>query len=297
MTDFKLLLAKEIKEKRPKLSDKSITSYVSTLSNLPKKIDADLKEVDIKWFSDNAGKIVKMMEDKPATSRKSVLSALYILTGLEDIQKIMVIDAKSVNELYKQQKMSVSQEENWLDWSSIVAKYNEMKIQADILFKKKTLSADEFGELNKFMLLSCYVLFPPRRILDYSVMKIRNYSKETDNFIEKGNWTFNVYKTAKVYGKQTFPISKEFQQYIKKWMTINETDFLIVNSNKKPYTTSGIGKTLNSIFDKKISCDILRHSFLTHTYSGKMPTLVEMEDIAKKLGHSVNQSMLYIKHE
>ena len=296
-TEFKETLAKTIKNNRPKLSDKSVSAYISTLYNIPKKLGVDMKDMDIDWYKQNADKIVKLMDDKPATSRKSVLSALFILTGLEDIHDKMIVDAKSVNELYKKQKMSVSQEENWMDWAQILQKYNVMKLQAGLLFKKKTLSPDEFGELNKFMLLSCFVLFPPRRILDFAVMKIRNYTKETDNFIEKGSWNFNVYKTVKVYGKQTFPITKEFQQLIKKWMKINETDYLIVNTYKRPYTSSGIGKTLNSVFGKNISCDILRHSFLTHTYSGKMPSLVEMEDIAKKLAHSVNQSMLYIKRE
>lgn len=296
-TEFKDSLAKTIRTNRPKLSDKSVNAYISTLYNLPPKMGVDMKEMNVEWYSKNADKIVKLMEDKPATSRKSVLSALYVLTGLDDIHEKMITDAKSVNELYKQQKMSSSQEENWMDWKDIVNKWNEMRIKADELFKKKRLSNDEFAELNKFMLLSCYVLFPPRRILDYAVMKIRNYDKEEDNFIEKGKWSFNVYKTFKVYGKQTFPISKEFQGYIKKWMTINDTDYLIVNNNKKPYTTSGVNKTLNSIFDKNISCDILRHSFLTHTYSGQMPSLIEMESIAKQLAHSVNQSMLYIKRE
>ena len=41
----------------------------------------------------------------------------------------------------------------------------------------------------------------PRRSLDYSAMKIRNFDKETDNYYLNGKMVFNKYKTFKVYGR------------------------------------------------------------------------------------------------
>lgn len=295
--NLKQELANQIKKNRPRLSDKSVTTYVSTLANLPKKYGTGRDDIGIEWFDENSSHIVSELKDTPATKRKSILSALYILTQNKAVHTDMITDAKAVNELYKQQKKSVNEEQNWIAWGDVETKYNDMQKQATMIMKKKMISPEDFSNLNKFVLLSCYVLFPPRRVMDYANMKIRNFDKETDNFIDKTSWTFNKYKTVKVYGRQSFPISKELQSIFKKWATINTNDYLVVNTKNKPLTSSGITTLLNSIFEKEISCNILRHSFLTHMYSGKMPTLVEMQDMATKLAHSVSQSMLYIKQD
>jgi len=54
---------------------------------------------------------------------------------------------------------------------------------------------------------------------------------------------------------------------------------------------------LNTIFDgKHISCDMLRHIYLTNLYKD-VPALTQMEKTAEDMGHSVGQAMLYIKRD
>ena len=78
-------LREQIKEKiegnRPKLSPNSLKTYVSILFNLHKNHDTKEEDNHIDWFSDNETNILNSLQDKPSQTRKSVLSALYILTN------------------------------------------------------------------------------------------------------------------------------------------------------------------------------------------------------------------------
>ena len=81
----------------------------------------------------------------------------------------------------------------------------------------------------------------------------------------------------------------------KKWSKINETDYLIVSSHGKSIGSSQVTKMLNAIFEKNVSANMIRHSFLTKFYSGVMPDLNSMENLAKAMGHSLNVALTYIK--
>ena len=137
----------------------------------------------------------------------------------------------------------------------------------------------------------------PRRSLDYSLMKIKNYDPKSENYYKSGKFYFHKYKTSEKYGLQTLSIPKELDTLIKKWIRLNPTDYLLFSSNKQPVSSSQINCMLNSIFDgKHISCDMLRHIYLTNLYKD-VPALSQMEQTAEDMGHSVGQAMLYIKKE
>jgi len=73
-----LELKEAIKKNRPKISDKSVATYTSILKSLIKKYAGD-DETNLKWF-ENQEKILKHLEDVPASVRKTVLSALISIT-------------------------------------------------------------------------------------------------------------------------------------------------------------------------------------------------------------------------
>ena len=293
-SNLRTQIAEKIMEKRPNLGEKSLKSYVSTLFNLPKKMDEISDGVD--WFDDNIDEIMDYLKDVEANRRKSILSPLYVLTGDESIHQLMISDAKVVNEKYKTQTKSESEKENWISWDKIVEKFNTRGIKANKLFKQKVLSKDDINFLNEYVILSCYVLFPPRRLMDYGMMKIRGCDQSKDNCMTAKKMTFNVYKTAKVYGTQQFDMPTELTSIFRKWSKINPSSYLIWNEKGKPTNSQQLNAILNRIFDgMDVSVNILRHSYLTAYYSGKMPSLLEMEDTAMKMGHSVKQAMLYIK--
>jgi hypothetical protein len=66
----------------------------------------------------------------------------------------------------------------------------------------------------------------PRRNLDWIAIKINNIDKEKDNYIDKKNFVFNTYKTAKYKGKQLIPIPEMILKVTKKFLKLNENDYL-----------------------------------------------------------------------
>ena len=137
----------------------------------------------------------------------------------------------------------------------------------------------------------------PRRSLDYGAMKIRNYDPKTDNYYKAGKFYFNRYKTARKYGLQTLDVPKELQVLLRKWIKMNDTDYLLFSTNKKPLSSPQINRILNKVFDGlHISVDMLRHIYLTDLYK-HMPALKDMEKTANEMSHSLSTALTYIKRD
>ena len=291
MSSLKQLLEKEIMERRPKLGISSVKTYLSILSSLYMK----MKETDdsINWFSDNHKSILEYLEDKNKPTMKTILSALFVLTGKEEYRSVMMEVMKSVNDTYKEQKKNEIQTENWISTEDIKAKYDD-------LLKKENKQIFNIPLFIDFLTLSFLsgVIIPPRRSLDYALMKIRNYDVKTDNYYKNtktgGKFYFNIYKTSKTYGLQTLDIPKDLNNIIKKWVKLNTNDYMLFSSNNKKLSSPQITKILNTIFDKNVSTTMLRHIYLTNKYKD-VPALEKMENLAQDMGHSISQAMEYIK--
>ena len=130
-----------IHSKRPSLSASSLTTYSSILKNLYKKVFDDEK-VDFKKF-DETEKILGHLKDIPPNRRKTILSALVIITDKKPYRDLMLEDVREYNkEIHKQEK-TPEQEASWVSGDQVKEIYNELKTQADMLYKKKTLKPAE----------------------------------------------------------------------------------------------------------------------------------------------------------
>jgi hypothetical protein len=72
--------------------------------------------------------------------------------------------------------------------------YNQLKAEASPLMKKGTLTRKQFETIQNFVLLSMYVLIPPRRSMDYAVFKIRNFNEASDS---EDNYMVNYNKNKR----------------------------------------------------------------------------------------------------
>ena len=300
MEDPKEILRKALLKIRPFLSEKSLVSYISTLMNLPKKLNDQPKDI-IKYFSENVDNIIIFLKLKHPRSRKSVLSPLVVLTDNDKYKKLMQSDIQKYDDNTKKQEKTLNESMNWIEWADVIKNHNQLKLYFLAGLRAKEMSKPLLHSMNSFVLLSFFVLFPPRRALDYAVMKYQNYDKEKDNYIDfkKKQMIFNEYKTNNKYGKQTFDLPVELSKILKQWIKLldKENDYIIMT---KSHETVDITKMLNEIFKpKKVSVNMLRHSFLTNHYKEKtgIPDLLHMEDLASKMGHSVNQQLLYLRKD
>lgn len=291
-----------LKDKRAKLSPNSIKTYVSILASLYGKMKG---EAGLDFFNTSKTLILDHIKEVPANKRKTLLSALFIITGLDDYHKMMLEDCGQVNKQYKEQKMTTTETDNWVSWAEIEAKYAEYLANVEKMFSKKGVIDGHY--IIRFLILalmSGVAGVPPRRSLDYTDMKIKAYDPKTDNYYDskRGVMVFNKYKTFSTYGQATIDVKSrapKLNAILKKWVAINPTDYLLYSTNQKKLSSPQIVVLNNSIWGgKKVSVDMYRHIFLTHCYrDNAMPPLTEMEALAHDMGHSIGTALQYIKND
>jgi hypothetical protein len=220
-------IKEQINKNRPNLGESSVKTYVSLLFNLAKKLDIN----DIKYFNEHVDKVLDHFKDIASNLRKTSLSALYILTNNDKYKEIMLEDCKKTNDYYKEQSKNDKEKENWLSFDEIKAKYDELYSKVKAMFSRNAVVDDKV--IIDYLVIACLSGasgLSPRRSMDYSEMKIRNYDPKTDNYYKNGVFYYNQYKTSKKYGLTTIDIKKEAPQLndiIKKWIKINQTDCIL----------------------------------------------------------------------
>jgi integrase len=238
---------------------------------------------------------MKHLEDKPPNARKSILSALVVVTNNDEYRKLMLQDVADYNKEIKKQEKTPEQEENWLQPEELNNMFEQLKKSANLIYKKDKLTNQDLQVLQNFLLVSLFKLIPPRRAKDYTEFKIKNISKDSDNYIDKNQLVFNTYKTAKTYGQQRVEMPKELKTILNKWIKVNPTEYLLFDTNMNKLTNVKLNQRFNKIFGGKKSVNALRHSFLTDKYADDMKKKKEMEETMKEMGSSVSQLTGYVK--
>ena len=170
--------------------------------------------------------------------------------------------------------------------------------EANKLFKiKGELTMPQLQTIQNYIIISLTagIFIPPRRSLDWVLMKHKNYNTDTDNYYNKKKFVFNQYKTAKFYNKQDIEVPVPLKVIMNKWIKLIDNDYILFDSNNNPLTPVKLNQRLNKIFNGKISVNILRHSYITSKYNN-IPKLRELKKEAEAMGHNVNQLLEYIKH-
>ncbi len=303
-----------IKKNRPLLSSNSIKTYMSGIRKIQSICGIELSTPED--LIKEKEKIVECLQEKTTPIvRKSKIAALIVILDDKEIEhsedlksalvfyrKIMNEDADTVRKKDESQEMSDKQKENLISQNEVVKVYEEVKAQAKPLMKLSKLNKSQFQTLQQYVLLSLYVLIPPRRSTDYAVFKIRNWDDKDDNYMINFNknktktlssFVFNTYKNSTRLGRQVIEIPKPLEKIIDIWKTFNKSDYLLVNTAGNPITQSKIAYWLNEIFGKNISSGMLRHIFISDKYKGV--NLAELKSDAYALGQSrIERTLAYV---
>ncbi len=286
-----------INEKRPRLGESSVKTYLSILKNIYDKVYPDDTNYSIKKY-DNSDKILDSLSDIDLRTRKTWLSALFVLTDNEDYKNQMIKDIEKYNKQIEKQEKDERQKESWVDSDEIKNIYSELEKEAKYRYKKKNLSDSDLQQIQFFIILSLLggIYIPPRRSKDFTEFKIKNIDKEKDNYIEGNKLFFNSYKTSKFYGQQSVEIPKELMKIIKKWISVNPTDYLLFDSKENKLSNVKLNQRLNKIFDgKKVGVNQIRHTFLTDKYQDIIKVNKSLKNDMKSMGSSELQFETYVK--
>lgn len=285
-----------IVEKKPNISKSSITTYNSILKNLHIKVFGE--DIDVSNFN-KTDKILKFLESVEPSKRKTILSALVVITDNKKYRDLMLKDIEEYKTNESTQKKNEKQNESWVNTETIDELLDKLGSNSNVILKKKSYSPTDLQEVQNFVIL-CVLsgkFIPPRRSKDYVDFKIKNVDTEKDNYIYKKKMIFNSYKTAKTYQRQEIDIPPPLMKILNKWIKINPTEYLFFDTNFKKLSNVKLTQRLNKIFGKKASVNQMRHTYLSNKYQKTIELNKEMEEDMAKMGTSKAQEKVYIKKE
>jgi len=285
-----------LKEKRPSLSDSSIMTYKSILKNMYKLLNPEGDVFNPKVF-DNTKEIINLLKDLPSNARKTRLSALVVVSDKKEYRELMLDDIKNYNKEISKQEKTDNQKDNWVYEDEINKLINTLKKNANTIYKKISLTSDDLQDIQNYIIICLFggVYIPPRRSKDYVNFEIKNIDKEKNNYLDKDEFIFNSYKTAKTYGQQKVKIPSELKSIINKWIKINPSNTLLFDVNLNPLTNVKLNQRLNKILGKKASVNVLRHEYLTRKYGDMIDKKKELDKDFKDMGSSSLQYETYVK--
>jgi integrase len=285
-----------IHSKRPTLSKSSITTYASILKNLYLKVFKD-DDMDLGKF-DNSEPVLSFLKDMPPNRRKTILSALVIITDKKAYRDLMADDVRDYNKDINKQEKTPAQEASWVETNQVKEVCDDLKKVADLLYKKKQMTSADLQQIQNYIIM-CVLggsYISPRRSKDYVDFKIRNIDKQKDNYMDKGKFIFNSYKTAKTYGKQEVEIPTQLRNIISKWIKVNPTEYLLFDANGGKLSAVKLNQRINKIFDgRKVSVNQLRHTFLTDKFGDTIAKKALVADTMEDMGSSSAMLDTYVK--
>lgn len=292
---------KKLEKQLEGLSPNSIQMYMTKLrilnGNQPFKSLAFLKKTkDIK------DKLMSIQNDN--TRKSYIASIVAVLNRQEDVT------SKKANDIYKTMFMkerniftekqaagqkSETQEKNWMEQSEVKAVYEALDKQVQSIENKTKLTEREKRLVEDWLLLSLYVLQPPRRNADYYLMKVGMGDDLNFNYVclNNGMYRFNNFKTKKG-GSEELPVPDKMKDVLKQYidmMGLKAGDFVLYQKDQKRTTSNVITKRLNKIFGKNIGASMLRHIYLTDKYS---TVKEEQQKDSDFMSHSLGTQKSYI---
>jgi len=176
---------------------------------------------------------------------------------------------------------------------------------------KKVEKYAENNNDNAYVVSQLYTLFPPRRNLDYTEMKLSADYKPTMskefNYLVAGieddklemRFVFNRYKTDGVYQQQVFNVPEDLAEVLRFFISKNDLkdgDFIFTKSTGK-YRSDDITNDLHKVIGSGISTQMLRHMYLDKYNTPEREDVIkEMMGDAEKMAHSIStQQGTYVK--
>ncbi len=321
-----------IKQKKPMMSEKSLSTYMINF----KKLCNGMKITNLEELED-FDKVIEFISNetyrnKPTsktTQKMRVASILNALVSVDENKFKDTID-KYRNKLFDFNKkidkditdrkgdLSEKDKNNYITFNDVKKTFNYYNKQIkdfDLNKKtKKTLTSVEAQILQKFLVISLYSLLPPRRNEYASVITVdlKDYKNESERdkqtknyliFINRDNkkLILNDFKTN-TNGAYIRNITKKdtINKIFNLWRKFNkENRFLLKTIRGTQMSNNTLTKYLNILFrpvfpDKQISTSLLRKAFSTQDDKKEFKeTFNKMVKDSDDMGHDIKTQLKY----
>jgi integrase len=295
-----------LKANRPNLSEGSLKTYSSLIKGIGKMINVEIESPsDVITHQDD---ILRAMKDQQPSVRKTRLSALIVFIekdvnahdAIHVFRTLLLKDQKAVNAADDLQEKTEKQKVGMIPMADVEGKYKELEREVKPIMALDQLTAAQFQKVQLYVLLSCILLIPPRRSLDWTEFRLRGDHLTEGNYMtmqkRKPVLVFNVYKTARKTGQDIQPLPPSLAAILKRWMAINPHEFLLMNVHQTGKINSSIiTRMLHQFFGLPISTSMIRHIYASDKHANA-PKLKELRETAAAMAHDVITHLKYIKH-
>ena len=295
-----------------KLSDKSLTAYVSTLSALFREVYPTIQTgltIETLPLLNDVEKVMNIINNKQkASQKKSVLTALMVASNPELWKTAFDNVAAECKAKLDKQEMTEEQEASWVSKEDIEEVLKKLEKNATVIYKKTELTGADLQEIQMFIILSLYSgkYFQPRRSQDFIAFKVKNIDKIKDNYLDKNDLVFNNFKGRFVNVKgqvlekppQRIPVTPDLKKILTKWIkSIGDQEYLLFDVQGKQMNATQLNQRFNKIFGKEKGCAInqMRHTALTEKYGHLIQDNKDLAEDMKNMGSSILEAKYYIQ--
>ena len=287
------------------ISENSEKLYTRNLE----KINENKPVTDLKFLKNIKEVLSKIQKYKPTTQRSFIIAICTVLKNNDDnlYNHYYEILSKMNNDLKVNVEKSDKQNQNWIEDDEVNQIYENLQ---KAVIGNKSKSKESYEALLNYLILSLYVLIPPRRNLDYVLLVISNDTSDKKfNYLDlaQKKFIFNNYKTQGTYDSVIIDIPDDLFKVIKSYMVKHphkaklnnkkyHIHFLVNFYGEEINKSTQMTKILNSIFGGlKIGSSMLRNMYLTNKYSGMMKELKnDVKDMSTSVDVALNN---YIKKD
>ena len=294
------------KEFSPNASKSTIQTFETALKRIEKIYQKSIENLNLD-FINNPDDIIKKFADTEY-SKNTMYSTINMINKL-----IIMIDAplalkKKWGDIVKKltqerdnaqldNAKTRNESDNWIEYKELLEKVEK---EIDTVFEMENIKSNDFRNLLIFCL---YCLMPPARIGNYLDCKVirddANNLPSTHNYIIIKNmdnnptfyFVFNKFKTAKSLGTQMFKVENiKLTALLHRYFKYHnkEGEFFLMSRGKEltqPNLTNILKKVSQDLTEKNLSCNMLRHIYITHFLS-ENPTLRQKLEIAGAMGQT-----------
>jgi hypothetical protein len=304
-TPFEENLLKKFHEKG--LSASSVMLYMKNL----KRLNGNQPLTDFK-FLEKPKVIIDFLNQYAETTKRNfiiaIVSALNLAGSTPKHKKLYTEYYNMMMTKNKEIKDNGGKKKEGMPtWDAVLEKFNALKTK---VAETTDFSKDHaYNDLLKLVVVSLYVLQPPRRNGDYlEMVVVPSYSEDMPsnrNYLDvkKGEFIFNKYKTSKVYGEYKKPIDPELRTVVSTYLKHHPSlwegrkqkkeavPFLVYRDGEPLHQLNSITRIINSVLGKGVGSSALRHIYITAKY-GDLEK--EKDQDAKDMAHSTSQQKDYI---
>jgi hypothetical protein len=308
MVKDKTYFLKELE--RCQVSENTRKTYAYNLAWMAKRMD------EWETGTPNCEQVIGYMTDNKvsAARRMNSYTAMKVLhncrgeTDCSQHYKVPLTDCKKcVDKEYFQQRKTLHQQKNWIEFSCIKKFAKKLRQEVYGLDKNRPWTKDEYASLQLCFILQVHMSYPIRR--DLCTLVYGSEPDETKNYLdlEKREMVWNRHKVSKHYGTIRHKLSREMWKLftlIRKQHKMRDIDggHVLLNRYWRPLTKNGYSTWLVREMKKCPGCEekcigvlMLRHSVITHK-TRHMPTLNQRAEFSKSCMHSAHMNDLYRVH-